>query len=112
MFKMFKLSEYSAHLVVVFLVQHMLTQVWQPGSSFAAGLRKRNLGPAKPSFNVTTLGTVFSDHWAPIARDGGASGRVGKYNVMFFSDSFGDMNEEESYFISNTITYYGHVRPH
>lgn len=76
----------------------------------ATPLNKRTGWPAGgPTFTVNELGSIFDDTFPGISRDGGGSGRANGYNTLFFSDSYGTDKQGNSYFVSNTLTYYGYV---
>ncbi|KAB8337337.1 hypothetical protein FH972_021636 [Carpinus fangiana] len=78
----------------------------------ASPLQKRAGWPASgPTFTVSELGSIFDNTFPGIQRDGGGSGAVNGFKSIFFSDSFGNDNQGNSYFVSNTLTYYGSNDP-
>lgn len=73
------------------------------------GWNRRPRPTSDLSWTVSTPASIFDPDYPCVNRDGGASGTVNGYKMMFFSDTLGVDKNNDWYFLSNTMTYYDFV---
>lgn len=61
------------------------------------------------NWTVSTPTSIFGSDYPGVNRDSGASGSVNGYKMVFFTDTLGIDKNNDSYFFSNTMTYYDYV---